>query len=524
MRRLTAMVLTLLLAFTSIAMGEGIQLEPYQETLTITQGLTSSPAVVYAEGESETDNINTRYNLDNLNIKWEPYWYVPDTQVQEKINLAIATGDLPDVLQVDSTQLMNLIRNEQVHDMTAVYEEYASDLLRSSLEYDNKAAFVPATYDGKLYGIPITNEGGYGESVPVMYVRQDWLDKLQLTPPTTLEELKTVAAAFVNDDPDGNGIKDTFAIGLNASLGQTTLTAIANAYGAHPRIYIKNSDGQLVYSSVQPEMKQALAYMQELYNMGAFNPEFATLDNSKVNEMLVAGKIGILFGVHSAAISPFLQNKSADPNFDVYIGPAPTLDGNPVKHTSAPFYSKWIVVNKNFAHPEAVIKSMNLQAKILWDEGSELWQSWVDANSAGGAYEGKNANQYLKPYPFGKPQGWLEAYHILSAWKESGNKENLSASGQVFAGIIEGGGPFGWAYEKTFLEAWRVINDYGDFQFSEYHGATTPSMISKGPTLDALESEAFVSIVMGAPIDDFDTFVAQWKQLGGDDILKEINP
>lgn len=39
----------------------------------------------------------------------------------------------------------------------------------------------------------------------MMFIRQDWLDNLNLEIPTTMEELKAVAKAFTEQDPDGNG-------------------------------------------------------------------------------------------------------------------------------------------------------------------------------------------------------------------------------------------------------------------------------------------------------------------------------
>ena len=59
-----------------------------------------------------------------------------------------------------------------------------------------------------LYGIP----SGNAERIPsqFLWIRKDWLDKLGLDVPKTLDDVVEVARAFKNDDPDGNGVDDTW--------------------------------------------------------------------------------------------------------------------------------------------------------------------------------------------------------------------------------------------------------------------------------------------------------------------------
>ncbi len=70
---------------------------------------------------------------------------------------------------------------------------------------------------------------GLGEVFPLFMVRQDWLNALNLEVPKTLEEFKKVAIAFATQDPDGNGVADTWA--LNLSEGHDEITPLAAAFG-----------------------------------------------------------------------------------------------------------------------------------------------------------------------------------------------------------------------------------------------------------------------------------------------------
>lgn len=60
--------------------------------------------------------------------------------------------------------------------------------------------------------------------------------------------------------------------------------------------------------------------------------------------------------------------------------------------------------------------------------------------------------------------------------------------------------------------------------YNAYRGAPTQTMSGKGSTLETLESEAFVKMIIGKKnIGEFDNFVAEWKKLGGDDVTREVN-
>ncbi|MCK4516727.1 MAG: hypothetical protein KAU31_15810, partial [Spirochaetaceae bacterium] len=57
-----------------------------------------------------------------------------------------------------------------------------------------------------------------------------------------------------------------------------------------------------------------------------------------------------------------------------------------------------------------------------------------------------------------------------------------------------------------------------------YYGPPTETAFRRGSTLESLELETFTGIIIGQrPLDDFDTFVQDWKRLGGDDWTAEIN-
>ena len=77
--------------------------------------------------------------------------------------------------------------------------------------------------------------------------------------------------------------------------------------------------------------------------------------------------------------------------------------------------------------------------------------------------------------------------------------------------------------EGGFLSLYNTISENNQWIQNEFYGAPTPSMTSKQANLDKLFLETFIEIVNGADINNFDTFVDQWKKQGGDDITQEVN-
>jgi putative aldouronate transport system substrate-binding protein len=87
-----------------------------------------------------------------------------------------------------------------------------------------------------------------------------------------------------------------------------------------------------------------------------------------------------------------------------------------------------------------------------------------------------------------------------------------------------------WAYLKIFGPSQSVYSAFDEglkvnaIVWNAFTGVPTPTMVTRLSTLDDMRNETFTRIIMGElPISAFDTFVADWKRQGGDDITKEVN-
>lgn len=95
-----------------------------------------------------------------------------------------------------------------------------------------------------------------------MMVRKDWLDKLGLKAPKTVDEYLDMLRAFRDKDPNGNGKNDEIPYSGREKLAFTE--AFFGAYDALPLDW-KFENGQLIPNLIRPQMKQALATYRKMY-------------------------------------------------------------------------------------------------------------------------------------------------------------------------------------------------------------------------------------------------------------------
>ncbi len=478
--------------------------------------------VLFADGASINDNIMTRTYKDILGIQFVNKWVSDASQTVEKMNLSINTNNLPDISKVDLNQLHRMIKQDQLADLTEVYEKYASPLLRKAMEYGGGEGFEAASLNGKIFGMPVPVD--YYENVAIMYIRQDWLDKLKLQAPKTIDELVNVATAFAQQDPDGNGKPDTYGIALDNALGMG-FDGISAAFKAYKGLWIKDSSGKLAYGSVQPEMKVALAKLQELYKTKAIDPEFGAKDWGKTADDIGAGKGGIYFGAFWQPLYPLSTTMTHTPDSDWKAYPIPVgADGTVVPKRATNVYN-WMVARKDMEHPEALVKSMNLWAE-MWIEGGKYNDLFYKEIQGSKKYKGKEIHQYAKPYFFDDPgKNMVIGKQFKAAMEKDDGSLVTHPDGQWKWEAYKNNEPNGWAFMKYLSESESVLEQYGEnYVHQAFLGAPTDTMVKRLANLNKIESETFTKIIMGnAGIDEFDKFVKQWNQLGGENITEEVN-
>ncbi|MDR2748266.1 MAG: extracellular solute-binding protein, partial [Treponema sp.] len=102
----------------------------YNEPLALTIGLSVDPNEEWPAGDSPVNNQYTRHIEEQLNIKVDVTWTSSSSDYAQKVNLAISSNSLPDALVVNDMQFNQMVKSQQLADLTQAYNDYASDTMR----------------------------------------------------------------------------------------------------------------------------------------------------------------------------------------------------------------------------------------------------------------------------------------------------------------------------------------------------------------------------------------------------------
>ena len=474
-----------------------------------------------------TDNLWTDLYRDELGIIVDYDWIVKGgDEYDQKLNIAIATGDIPEFLNVSPLQVKQLAEAGVIMPLEDIYEKYAAPLTKEILLETGTAPFDAATIDGHLYGLPCVDSTLM--LADIIWIRMDWLEQLNLAVPTTMDELEAVIEAFCAADFDGNGVADTVGMGISKDLwgGLFGLRGFFNAYESFPGIWVEDADGNLVYGSTLPSTKDALAKLHELYEKGYIDPEFGVKDGGKVAESTTNDKCGILYGAQWNSIYP-LQSSYDLTGANWRAIPIVSATGSPVKAQTSVGTLSWTVVRSDVEHPEAVVKLFNMFLEKNWGETNEngIYYAPLDSESI----------WKLSPVVPTKPDKNIDAFMQLEEARATGDTSKVTGEGysilkklEAFeSGSEEGFAMWGWERIYGAGGAYGVLADYqeaGLLQDNLFVGAPTETMTERMSTLEDLQNEVFTKIILGeAPLDDFDKFVSDFYTLGGTDITAEVN-
>lgn len=503
------------------------------EVVEATTGFELPSDPKYPEGEDLQNNDVIKWIESNLNLKVKIDWTTSDQgyAFENKVNLLIASDDLPDYLNLNTEPYgMNILRklvdNDMIEDMTKVFEDYASPTYKEFHSKANNVALNEVTYNGKLMAIP--GIADTETAIPVVWVRTDWLEKLGLQGPKKVDDVIAIAKAFAEKDPGGNGK------GLAMPFQQTmfrgdvgSMDFVFGAYNAFPGDWIKLADGSVGYGSVQPETKAALAKLADMYKNGVIDKEFALKPGDKCVEPIMANKVGIFSGAWWCTWWP-LQDSIKNDNNAQWRAFFIAGDDGSANARSYPVVRNFVVVKKGYKHPEAIMKLANAQEeaglkKYDWWNKLKFEPDSKYSATTGPLWPVKGGAKYLDEIT----RRYDAVMDVVNGKvkKEDADPETASIAQNILDEKANPHKDWGiWATATSWTHGVATFRDYAIQQkFPAYNGSTE-LMVKNKAVLEDLEKQTFLQIIMGkAPIEDFDKFVDQWKKLGGEEITKEIN-
>lgn len=501
---------------------------------TFTFSKVSYPSVTLPEGQTSDKNVVIDYIRDNYGVDMVMDWQAENSEYNNKLSLNIASGSLPDIFFCNNYRtFLQLAQNGLLADLTDIYDDNISDTIKGIDKSYNGRNFEPVTIDGRIMAIPGGNLDGQQN---LLWLRKDWLDNLGLDVPDTFEDLEKVLYAFVNDDPDGNGVDDTVGLvvsateavkGYNHNYG---LEPIFYAFGAYPTYWMEDENGEVYYGSTGEKMKDALALLQDWYAKGLIDKQFATrIGSGETEAVFTSGQGGAFFGpVHATSIIDAYTN-NPDIELVPVIGPL-SADGKLNYVLPSPMDSM-LCISSKCSDPAKAIEIIGI--------GNDLYRGFNE--EANKIFE----EAKIAPSSSGRraifPQGAVtyDYFDIIETLGKATKEQIETGSYTPYEGITQ--------YDKDQIDlasGFADGSDTSEVAFKAYYYRyvasqllsddkmnpidaayyyTTDSSASLQTELDTLEQEMYLSIIIGdKDVSYFDDFVKQWNSIGGETLLNEV--
>ena len=503
----------------------------YPEQLTYTLGkLSGANNSNLPDGETYENNAYTRLLNERLNVQNQDVFEAMDEQYTDSVTMVIAQNDLPDVMIVeDLDELQYLVDNDMIADLTDSYNNCMSDTIKNIYGSYGRDILDVVTFGGKIMAIPETN---ISDGPNLIWLRKDWMDALGLSAPRTLSDVEEIIRQFKEKDPGHNGAGNTVGLVCDTSLcggcgysSEYTLDIIFAAYGAFPKQWIYDEDGNVVYGSVQPEAKEALAHIHELYKEGILDQDFLMRTSSNLIELIVDGQCGSFFGPWWAPNNPLMQavEQNKDAEWQPYLI-ATEESGLTSYHTQNPS-SKYIVVRKGYEYPEIACKIVSVLFDYLRYNDRDN-QEIVD-------YYKENVDPTARPFAINVDYNnalqicYGELNHVFAGDKSADDLNVLEYSYyeacESYLKDAENASAEDWAAYASRITACKILNDGRTNKVESFYFGETETMVTDWWSLENLESDTYLKIVTGeSSLDEFDRFVENWYQNGGETITKEV--
>jgi len=535
-------------------------LTAFDEPVYISIGREANPGGTFAPGESAFDNGYTRLLAEkfNIHIDVENSFDADGAVYAQTVALHAAAGTLPDTFFIDSGNFLLFTQLQQagrLADLTDLWPSMIGGRTREAMEqsaitFEELSQFV--TVDGRIYGIT-GGRSGFGTSM--MWIRQDWLDELNMPIPRTLDEVAATAQAFVEHQPGGQA--NTIGIAMQPNwfaMGEwLNITPVFYALGAYPFEWVEDGNGRVINGSVAPQTRDALAVLHDWYERGILARDFLVMaSGDEVRDTYVStNAAGILFSAWWQpwpswdGHGPYSRSSNPDVNWVPVLAPLNNQNQFvPMSHRVVPEAQ---VILSSASHPEAVIIAMNYLLDLstfgafdddpnvvrLLSETRAHSDTRTNAPIRGGIFNSPDvrlliaqaatdlmrtgtANFDPRIDDFSQQHIW-GAYNfvnnsIMPRWDANQSEADAEEAGVQYIGY------------KAFYRAPSLFLTPEFREISPSFVGVTDGWLEFGGTLDDMVNTAFIQFIAGVrPLSEWDAFVAEWYRAGGDVATSEVN-
>lgn len=209
----------------------------------------------------------------DTNVKLKSYSSKNLTDEIQAFNLAVSSGNLPDIISLAYPEkLESLGMDGGIVSLNDLIDKHAPNIKAFFEKYPRYKMDAVAA-DGNIYFIPDYYDWYNMRAAQGVFIRKDWLDKLGLKTPKTMDELYEVMVAFKTKDPNGNGKADEIPY-FERSV-EFADKELVGMFGAEIGFYV-DENGKVKFGPTTERFKEAMPQVIKWYKEGLIDPEIFT--------------------------------------------------------------------------------------------------------------------------------------------------------------------------------------------------------------------------------------------------------
>ncbi|WP_339279784.1 extracellular solute-binding protein [Paenibacillus sp. FSL W8-1187] len=250
----------------------------------------------------------------------------PSGQAKESLNMLLASGDLPDLIEFNFLDGFpggpeKAIKDGYILRLNDYIDKYAPNLKRFLQDNPDIDKMVK-TDSGSYYAFPFIREDEYLRVFQGPIIRQDWLDELGLPVPETIDDWTATLRQF--KEKKGAAAPLSF-VSKPRFFQESGNGAFLGAFGVTRGFY--QEDGQIKFGPSEPGFKDYLELFRGWYAEGLIDKNAATADGKALDGNIVSGAAGATVANAGGGIGkwqPLVQAK--DPKAVLAAAPYPVLN------------------------------------------------------------------------------------------------------------------------------------------------------------------------------------------------------
>ncbi|MFH5183739.1 extracellular solute-binding protein [Paenibacillus sp. TAB 01] len=438
---------------------------------------------------NEIEKAIEKYTNTKLDFQW-----IPSSAYDEKVNIMIASGEVPKILKVNYTPTtIASLQSGTFWEVGPYLKDYKNLSAQNPQYYEN------IKVDGKLYGIPLYRE----IARPAVIYRQDWMDALKLKAPLTLDDWYQVSKTIATGDPDQNGKNDTYGFVLDkkyneASASGSVLTRIAVSQGGVNRWGVDNA-GKFTPEFMTAPFIDTMKLFKRLYSEKLINQDFPAVDATETDKLFESGRVGVkINGVATNAANIQDRIVKVDPKAQLDITPWQGPNGGRVAAQSG--NNGLLVFSKSSVKTEVELK----QLLIFLDKMMDPEMSMLQKRGIEGVH-------------YTKVDGGMVAWKDLTAFNKDVKPYRDSLLNFETYNVLP--------LKDTPLAMKGYKMEPDSLQFAVHNPALNLSSAiysERGKELETMIQDAETKYIVGK-LDDagFQAEVEKWRKSGGDQLIKE---